>query len=248
MAEVVRFFSCANSLPQRVRSFHLLRVHGERPPAACRPCRTQDRRWFRLPGIENVDHQPHDGARGVKLARLFVGGVGELLDQVFIGLAEDVRSRLCYRGGCVKSARSDRGAANRAGDPCWTTPHRRRCRKGSPGLPFRCRAWPFATLGRRWSSPRVHHSSGSPRESENGNSAGTGHIPHLHPIRPGPPRIPRHDIADSLKKEQRKDVGLEVGRIDRTAKDVGCFPEVRFQCWKIKCCTEYRSLLTVRDH
>ena len=46
-----------------------------------------------LLGVEDVDHQPHDGARGVELAGLLVGGVGELLDQVFVGLAEDVGLR-----------------------------------------------------------------------------------------------------------------------------------------------------------
>ena len=46
-----------------------------------------------LLGIEDVDHQAHDGARRVELARLLVGEVGELLDQVFVGLAEDVRLR-----------------------------------------------------------------------------------------------------------------------------------------------------------
>ena len=46
-----------------------------------------------FPGIEDVHHQPHDRARRVKLARLLVREVGELLDQVFVGLAEDVRLR-----------------------------------------------------------------------------------------------------------------------------------------------------------
>jgi hypothetical protein len=32
--------------------------------------------------VEQVDHQPHHAARGVELAGLLVGGVGELLDQV----------------------------------------------------------------------------------------------------------------------------------------------------------------------
>ncbi len=43
--------------------------------------------------IEDVHHQPHHGARRVELAGLLVGGVGELLDQVFVGLAEDVGLR-----------------------------------------------------------------------------------------------------------------------------------------------------------
>jgi hypothetical protein len=35
------------------------------------------------------------------------------------------------------------------------------------------------------------------------------------------------DIADAFEEQQRQDVGLPVGAIDRTAsKDVCCFPEV----------------------
>ena len=48
---------------------------------------------FALLGVEDVHHQAHHGARRVELAGLFVGGVGEFLDQVFVGLAEDVRLR-----------------------------------------------------------------------------------------------------------------------------------------------------------
>ena len=40
--------------------------------------------------IEDVDHQPDDGARRVELARLLVRGVGKFFDQIFVGLAEDV--------------------------------------------------------------------------------------------------------------------------------------------------------------
>ena len=34
------------------------------------------------------------------------------------------------------------------------------------------------------------------------------------------------DIGDSLKKEQREDVGLKVGSINGTTQDIGGFPEV----------------------
>lgn len=44
-------------------------------------------------GVENVDHQPHNRSRGVKLACLFVCEISKLLDQVFVGLAENVRLR-----------------------------------------------------------------------------------------------------------------------------------------------------------
>lgn len=37
------------------------------------------------------------------------------------------------------------------------------------------------------------------------------------------------DVADSLKEQQREDVGLEVGGIHRAAQDVGGFPEMGFE-------------------
>ena len=43
-----------------------------------------------LAGIEDPDHQPDHRPRRVELAGLFVGEVGELLDQVFVGLPEDI--------------------------------------------------------------------------------------------------------------------------------------------------------------
>ena len=56
--------------------------------------------------VEDVDHQPHDGARRVELAGLLVRDVGELLDQVFVGLAENVGLRpLGCRAQCARSAR-----------------------------------------------------------------------------------------------------------------------------------------------
>ena len=45
---------------------------------------------FALFGVEHVDHHPHDAAGGVKLASLLVGGVGELLDQVFVGVTQHI--------------------------------------------------------------------------------------------------------------------------------------------------------------
>lgn len=44
-------------------------------------------------GVENVHHQTNNRARGVKLAGLLVGEVGELLNQVFVGLTEDISLR-----------------------------------------------------------------------------------------------------------------------------------------------------------
>jgi hypothetical protein len=42
-------------------------------------------------GRKDADHQRDHGARGIELTGLLVGEVGKFLDQVFIGLAENVR-------------------------------------------------------------------------------------------------------------------------------------------------------------
>lgn len=77
--------------PQRAditpRLLHV--VDGLQQHAAGATCRVVDGLAFA--GIEDVYHQPHDGARGVELTRLLVRGIGELLDEVFVGLAEHVR-------------------------------------------------------------------------------------------------------------------------------------------------------------
>jgi hypothetical protein len=34
------------------------------------------------------------------------------------------------------------------------------------------------------------------------------------------------NIGEPFEEKQREDVGLEVGRVDRTAQDIGCLPEM----------------------
>jgi hypothetical protein len=69
---------------------HLFDVlHGSQQHSAGAARRVVDGLGFL--GIEHVDHQPHHAARGVELAGLLVGGVGELLDQVFVGVAKQIR-------------------------------------------------------------------------------------------------------------------------------------------------------------
>ena len=41
-------------------------------------------------GVEHVDHQPNHAAGRVELTGLLVGDVGELLDQVFVGVANEI--------------------------------------------------------------------------------------------------------------------------------------------------------------
>ena len=55
-------------------------LHGGQQHAAGTAGRVVDGLGFF--GIEHVDHQPHDAARGVELAGLLVGGVGKF--RVFV--------------------------------------------------------------------------------------------------------------------------------------------------------------------
>ena len=44
--------------------------------------------------VEDVHHQLHNGTRCIELARFLIRNIGELLDEVFVGLTENV----CLRG------------------------------------------------------------------------------------------------------------------------------------------------------
>ncbi len=80
MAEVVRFFSCAEELaPERAVVAVVLAdmVDGLQQHAAGAAGGIVDGLAF--PGVEDVDHQPHDRARGVELARLLVRGSANFL-------------------------------------------------------------------------------------------------------------------------------------------------------------------------
>ena len=107
MAEVVRFFSCAEELaPERAVIAVVLRdvVNGLQQHAAGAAGGIVN--GSRPPGDRGCSPSAARRARGVELARLLVGGVGELLDQVFVGLAEDVRlRRLVAESDAARSAR-----------------------------------------------------------------------------------------------------------------------------------------------
>ena len=105
--EVVRFFSWPKSLPKKVRVVAAGRAHvlhcGEQHAAGAAG-RIVD--GLALLRVEDVDHQADDAARGVELAGLLVGGVGELLDQVLVGVADDVvADRRVAEGQAPRGAR-----------------------------------------------------------------------------------------------------------------------------------------------
>jgi hypothetical protein len=49
--------------------------------------------------VKEVDEHLHDRARRVELAGLLLGQVGELLDEVLVGVAENVRCDAAVREG-----------------------------------------------------------------------------------------------------------------------------------------------------
>ncbi|MCY1312910.1 hypothetical protein D9M70_633830 [compost metagenome] len=60
-------------------------LHCSQQHAASPTSRVVDRLAFF--GVEHIDHQPHDAARGIELAGLLISGVGEFLDQILVGIA-----------------------------------------------------------------------------------------------------------------------------------------------------------------
>ena len=166
----------------------------------------------------------------VELARLLVRGVGELLDQVFVGLAEDVRLR-----GLVAEADAremlDQVAEQRVGQAILVGPlriaedaverlrvrlldaaHRLLQRLADVGGD-RAHVVPVAALGDL--KAVVLRELGVFLVAAGFRQRGLVFLV-VH-------------IGDALEEEQREDVGLEVGGIDRAAQDVRGFPEMGFK-------------------
>ena len=92
MDDVVRFFSSPKMRPKKVRGSPPARstcsIAPEQHPASAAG-RVVDA--LALPRIEQIDHHPHDAARRVEFARLLAPrDVGELADQILVGIAQDV--------------------------------------------------------------------------------------------------------------------------------------------------------------
>ena len=202
-------------------------LHGGQQHAAGAAGRVVD--GLGLLGIEHVDHQPHNAARGVELARLLVGGVGELLDQVFIGVTDQV-------GRDVVVAQRERGKM-------LDQVLEQRVRQPFLVRPLRVTEYTVECV-------RVGLFDSAQRMLQGGADVGrfgtdvdpVAVLRELKAVRFRKPRqlfvtcfiddllvflIP--DIADALEEQQRKDVGLEVGRVHRATQDVGGFPEVTFK-------------------
>ena len=183
-----------------------------------------------LAGIEDGYHQPHNRARGVELACLFVGGVGEFFDKILIRLAEQIGfgHRVAQRelGEVLDEVAEERirkavfvcplGIAE---DPVkrvrirlFNAPH-----GGLQGLPdirsYLAHIGPVAVLG-------------DLKAVVLGEERGLFIAVEL--LQRSLVFLVMH-IGDAFEEEQGEDIGLEVGRIHRSAEDIGGFPEVGFQ-------------------
>ena len=92
MDDVVRFFIFAEDAPEEgawvaACPLHVLDRPEQHPASAAG--RVVDA--LALPRIEQIDHHPHHAARRVEFARLLAPrDVGELADQILVGIAQDV--------------------------------------------------------------------------------------------------------------------------------------------------------------
>ena len=181
-------------------------------------------------GIEDVHHESHDRARGVELARLLVRGVGELLDEILIRLPQHIRLR---RRVPEREPREvlDEILEQRIREPVLVRPLRI-----AEDAVKRVRICLLDPAHRRLKRlPDIR-----------------GHLPHILPVtvlgnleavvlreqrrlfiaiellQRRRVLLVMH-IRDALEKQQREHIRLEVGRIHRSAQDVGGLPEVRFK-------------------
>ena len=181
--------------------------------------------------VEDVDHHPHDAARGVELAGLLaLGDVGELADQVLVGVAEDVGAdrrvaerdlrepfdevlqELVGEHLAVAPVGGAEDAVERVGVGALDLAHGVRERRADVGRGLPDVA-PVAALG--------HVEAVNLGEVDRVNVA-----EELCGLR----RLLVPDVADPLEEEQRQDVRLPVRAVDgAAAQDLGAVPEVRLE-------------------
>ena len=150
--------------------------------------------------VEDFDHQAHHAARGVELARLLVGGVRELLDQV---LEQFIRQAILVGPLRIAEHAIQVLLVGRF-DAAHSVGQRRVdvLRGSTHGIPV-------TTV---WHLEAVL----------------VGEVLAVLPQHRGAFFVPR--IADAFEEEQRQDVRLPVSAIDgAAAENVGGFPKVRLE-------------------
>ena len=178
--------------------------------------------------VEDADHELHDRTGRVELTGFLVGEVGELLDEVLVGITEHVVGH-----GCVRQAHA-REVVNEVDQQSI----------GQAVLVRPLDVTEDAVEGVRVRLLDFAHSPldgladvGGARLQVRPVAA----LRNLEPVLFGQRRVlfvssglierldPLFvvDVTDSLEEQQREDVGLEVGGVDGAAQDVGCIPQPR---------------------
>ena len=178
-------------------------------------------------GRKDANHQRDHGARGIEFTGLLVGEVGKFLDQVFIGLAENVR--LAVLIAQVKRREVfDQVLEQRVRKAVFVGPLgiaedavqgvRVGLLDAAHGLLERMAdigalgpdIFPVAAL--RNLEPVVLRELGKFHIAV-GLIQGHGILLVI-------------DVGEPLEEQQREDVGLEIGRVDRTAENIRSFPKM----------------------
>lgn len=181
--------------------------------------------------VENVDHQAHHAARGIELSRLLVGRVGKLLDEVLVRIAEHVG-----RGACVAKRQRrevlDEILEQLVGQAILVRPLRVAEDAAEVLLVGGLDAAHGVGEGgadilRRCTHDRPVHLLG------NLEAVLVGEVLTVLGEHRRVLLIP--DVADAFEEEQRQDVGLPVGAIDRAApEDVRGLPEMRLKLGQLE--------------
>jgi hypothetical protein len=177
-------------------------------------------------GVEDVDHQPNHAARRIELTRLLVRGVGELLDEVLVGVAHHVAGDARVPDGERREV-LDQVLEQLVGEALLVGPLAIaenavemllvRGLDAAHGVLER-----RAHVGRRLANVAPVAALGDLKTvlvSEVFAVLGEHRLVLLVP-----------DVADALEEEERQDVALPVRPVDGTAaQDVGRLPQMRLQ-------------------
>ena len=190
---------------------------------------------------QQLDDQLDDHPRRVELAALLAGIVGELLDQVLVGAAEQVR--LCHAvvaerdlGEVLDQARKHGVAVPGVAELPFVVVVDAGEDSFEPGVLFLKRR---ARLVQRLSDVRGRLLDCIPPRP-------AGHIELVfvrvvprdllgHPVGDEPFRLLLEPVRQPLQEEQTEDVGLVVTAVDRPAQDVGRGPKVLLELGDAQC-------------
>lgn len=177
--------------------------------------------------LQHLGHEVDDGAVGVELGRGMAGVVGELLDQVLVAVPEFVLGQI-GDGEFERGEVLDEVTEHSVGEPVFVRPLRvaedavERIRIRRLDTPH-CFLQSLADVCR-------HRAEIVPVALMRDLEPIVLREPGIFFIAPGfresCPVLLIVDVGDPFEEEQREDVGLEVGRVDRPTQNIGGLPEM----------------------